>query len=118
MYNGKKTFNNEVYGKMIYKENFWEIKEPVKFKICNRDIQIKSEVGIYNIIYEEFNMGLMSEKIEQFHRNNPELLNADEAEKIKNEQKEFYKKHLIDNIDKICDNIEEAALRKVDSMNI
>ena len=88
------------------------MKEPIKFKICNKDIQVKPEIEIYNIIYEEFTMGLMSEKIEQFHRDNPELLNADEAEKIKKEQKGFYQKYLIDDLNKICYNIEEAALRK------
>ncbi|WP_077865406.1 hypothetical protein [Clostridium saccharobutylicum] len=51
MCNGKKTFNAEVYGKITYKEDFWEMEEPVKFKICNRDMQVKSEIEIYNMMH-------------------------------------------------------------------
>lgn len=73
---------------------------------------VKTEIDVYSELYEEFNMGLLSEGLMKLHRENPELLEADKAEKIKNEQKELYKKHLIDDIDKICYNIEEAALQK------
>ncbi|ABR36484.1 hypothetical protein [Clostridium beijerinckii] len=109
----KKTFDDDVYGKITYKEEgYWLLKDGIKFRINNKEIEVKTEVDIYNSLYEKFNMELLSEGLMQFHKKNPQLLNADEAEKIKKEQKEFYKKHLIDDIDKICYNIEEAALRK------
>ncbi|WPC39560.1 hypothetical protein [Clostridium sp. JS66] len=112
----KKTFNDEVYGKITYKEDYWLLKDRVTFKINNKENIAKAEIDIYNSIYENFNMGLMSEGLVKFHRENPELLRADEAEKVKNGQKALYKKYLIDNIDKTSYNIEEAALRKREEM--
>ncbi|NMM62457.1 hypothetical protein HBE96_07085 [Clostridium sp. P21] len=112
----KKTFNDEVYGKITYKEDYWLLKDRVTFKINNKETIVNAEVDVYNSIYENFNMGLMSEGLMKFHKENPELLRADEAEKIKSEQKLLYKKYLIENIDKTSYNIEEAALRKREEM--
>ncbi|WP_032078270.1 hypothetical protein, partial [Clostridium drakei] len=88
----KKTFNDEVYGKITYKEDYWLLKDRVTFKINNKEMIPKAEIDLYNSIYENFNIGLMSEGLMKFHEDNPELLRADEAEKIKNNQKLLYKK--------------------------
>ncbi len=112
----KKTFNDEIYGKVTYKEDYWLLKDRVTFKINNKEIIAKAEIDVYNSIYENFNMGLMSEGLIKFHKKNPELLRADEAEKIKNQQKALYKKYIIDNIDKTSYKIEESALGKREEM--
>lgn len=113
----KKTFNDEVYGKITYKEEgYWLLKDGIRFKINSNEIEAKTEVDIYNSMYEKFNMGLLSEGLMQFHKKNPQLLNADKAEEVKKEQKKLYKKYLIDEIDKINYNIEEAALKKREEM--
>lgn len=109
----KKTFNDEIYGKITYKEEgYWLLKDRIRFKINNNEMEVKTEIDIYNSMYEKFNMGLLSEGLMQLHKKNPQLLNADKAEEVKKEQKELYKKHLIENIDKSIHNIEEAALQK------
>ncbi|WP_238900456.1 hypothetical protein [Clostridium sp. YIM B02500] len=108
----KKTINDELYGKITYKGGYWQLKDGIKLKINNNEMTIATEISVYSMIYEEFNMGLLSEELMQFHRDNPQLLNADKAEKTKKEQKELYRKHLIENIDKTIYNIEEAALQK------
>ncbi|MCH5138500.1 hypothetical protein JMF89_15010 [Clostridiaceae bacterium UIB06] len=113
----KKTFNDEVYGKVTYKEEgYWLLKDGIKFKINNNEITVKTEIDICNSMYEKFNMGLLSEGLMQLHKKNPQLLNADKAEEVKKEQKKLYKKYLIDEIDKINSNIEEAALKKREEM--
>ncbi|NOW11699.1 hypothetical protein DFH84_003588 [Clostridium saccharobutylicum] len=108
----KKTFNDDVYGKITYKEGYWLLKDGIKFKIKDKEMIVKTEIDVYDEIYEEFNMGLLMEELMQYYRENPDLIEADKAEKRKKEQKELYKKHLIDNIDKTTYNIEEAALQK------
>lgn len=113
----KKTFNDEFYGKITLKnDDYWELKNSISFKVNNKENYIKTEMEIYDIIYEEFRLGLMSEKIEQFHRDHPELLNEKEAERVKEEQKKLYKEYLMDDIERTCHNIEEAALSKREEM--
>lgn len=108
----KKTFNDELYGKIAYKGGYWLLRNGTILKVNNKEMLVETEISVYSMIYEEFRMGLLSEELMQFHRDNPQLLNADKAEKTKKDQKELYKEHLIDNINKTIHNIEESALRK------
>lgn len=108
----KKTFNDEVYGKITYKEDYWLLKDELKFTINNREMLVKAEIDVINTLYEKFNLRLLSDGLMKFHEENPELLESENAKKVKSQQKELYKKYFIDKINETCSNIEEAALQK------
>ena len=112
----KKTINDSFYGEITYKEGYWSVKNGLNFKIIDREMNVKVEIDICNTMYEKFNMGLLSEELMKFHRENPQLLRSEEAEKVKKQQKELFKNYLIDNMDKTVHNIEEAALEKRQEM--
>ena len=112
----KKTINDEVYGKITYKNGCWELKEKREIKISNKVESIKVEIEVYDEIYEEYRLGILNPELMKFHQKNPSLLNEEEAERIKSIQKEIYIKYFLSEAYNISEKIEEAALRKRDEI--
>lgn len=109
----KKTIVDNLYGKITLKnEDYWLLNDKLKVKVVNKDILVNVEIDVFDIKYEKFLLGLYEEELMQYFRNNPQKIKSEEVEKIKKQQKELYKKYLVDNIAKTVNNIEEAALEK------
>lgn len=109
----KKTIVDNLYGKITLKnEDYWLLNDKLKIRIINKNMLVNVEIDVFDIKYEKFLLGAYEEELMQYFTNNPQKIKKEEAEKIKNQQKELYKKYLIDNLEKTVNNIEEAALKK------
>lgn len=112
----KKTMHDEIYGQITYKNGYWELKEKSKIKISNKVELIKVEIEVYDEIYEEYKLGILDSELMKFHKMNPSLLNEEEAESIKNIQKDMYIKYFLSEGYNVSEKIEDAAIRKRDEI--
>lgn len=112
----KKTIYDETFGEITYTSNCWKVKRKEKIEICGMNNDVQVELQIMNTMYEEFVLGILDEELMQFHEQNPELLDEEEAVTNKKKQRNMYIKYFKDNKRETFRNIEEAALRKREEM--
>lgn len=108
----QRTVHSDVYGKIIYKENCWQIKEEIRIPINGREQIVKGEIDIFSVIYEEKKLGLLDEEHIAFYDENPYLVNEQKARRVEVFQKKIFQMFMVTSKNKVCKNIEEAALRK------
>lgn len=108
----RRTIHSDIYGKIVYKEDCWKIKEKLDLKINGKDQIVKGEIDVFSMIYEEKKLGWLDEKQIAFYEEAPYLVNEEKAKKIEEFQKEIFQKVMVFSKEEICRNIEEAALQK------
>lgn len=108
----RRTIHSDVYGKIVYREDCWKIKEPISLLINGKDQMIRGEIDVFNMIYEEKKLGWLDEEKVAFYAEAPYLVNEEKARRIEEFQKEIFQKLMVTLKEESCRNIEEAALRK------
>ena len=108
----RRTIHSDVYGKIVYREDCWKIKEKLNLQINGRNQIINGEIDVFSVIYEEKKLGWLDEKQIAFYADAPYLVDEEKAKRIEEFQKAIFQKLMITSKEEICRNIEEAALRK------
>lgn len=108
----RRTMQSDVYGKIIYKEACWLIKENIDLFINGKIQAIKGEIDVFSVVYEEKKLGLLDEEHIQFYDENPYLVNEEKASAIEAFQKHMFQKLVLTSKREICNLIEEVALQK------
>lgn len=107
-----KTIKDDLYGKITFNREYWKMKDDVILTVNNKQQNIKCEIEVFSIIYERLILGMVDEEEKIFFNENPDVVHADEAQHIKNVQKNLYKRCFVENAEQTAKNIEEAALKK------
>lgn len=112
------TIKDEVYGKITLdnRSNIWKVKERVIIPINNKECEVMVEIDIYNSMYVKHKYELLSKELIEFNKKHPELLKEDYAIECEQDQKNIYQRLIIDNAKKTAENIEKAALEKLDEI--
>lgn len=108
----QRTVHSDVYGKIIYKESYWQIKDEIELPINGNRQMVKGEIDVFSVIYEEKKLGLLDEEHITFYNENPYFVNEEKAKTVEEFQKEMFQKLMETSKKEICKNIEDAALRK------
>lgn len=113
----KIKIEDELYGRMIMSGvDCWKLDNKKYLTINGKEQEVLVEIAILYNTYLRYEMNLMPEEIKKIYEANPEKLKKAEALEAQKEQKELYQRLIIDNIEIIEKNIEEAALRKREEM--
>lgn len=111
----KKTFVDEVYGKVTYDEDQFQykLKEDIIFTINGKEQAVKGYVDVPYIIFENIELGLEDPEMVEFYKSHPNLVEPDEARALKKAQKEMFQNYIVEGKEQTVRNIEEAALKKL-----
>lgn len=109
--------NDELYGNMtLIDEEYWKLDKGVEIILSGKSNQVKVEIEIYDSTYLRYEYNLMPEPVKRYYEQHPEEMEKEEAIEAEQKQKVLFKKLLIDNLEAIEKNMEEAALRKREEM--
>ena len=77
----KKTFVDEVYGKVTYDEDqfHYKLKEDIIFTINGKEQAVKGYVDVPYIIFENIELGLEDPEMVEFYKDHPNLVEPDES---------------------------------------
>lgn len=113
----KLKIEDEVYGKMtLIDEEYWRLDNKIDINLNGTVHQVKVEIEIYDDTYIRYEYNLMPEPVKRFYDEHPEEIEKEEAIEANQKQKELFQKLIIDNIEIVEKNMEEAALRKREEM--
>lgn len=108
----KKTVEHKLYGKMVFNEDCWTVKNKETITIGNMVQSVPLEIDIVYVKYEKFKLGLLMDELQQYYSEHQELLKAEKALSIECKQEDLYKNLIKNGKQKLSYEIEEAALRK------
>jgi len=108
----KRTIENQVYGEMTYKEDYWVLKDKMCIEIAKKKYEIVVELDVNYPLYEEFKLKLLPEGLMKHYSENTELLEVAEAEKVFKMQERLFLMYSEVKKNEVCNNLEEAALKK------
>ena len=113
----KLKIEDEVYGKMTLSGfDCWKLENKSLFTINKKTQEVIVEIQIMYNTWLRYELNLMSDEIKAIYEQNPEKLKKEEAIEANHRQKELFQKLIIDNINIVEKNMEEAALRKREEM--
>ena len=113
----KLKIEDEVYGKMTLSGfDCWKLENKRLFTINKKTQEVIVEIQIMYNTWLRYELNLMSDEIKAIYEQNPEKLKKEEAIEANHRQKELFQKLIIDNINIVEKNMEEAALRKREEM--
>ena len=113
----KLKIEDEVYGKMTLSGfDCWKLEHKRLFTINKKTQEVIVEIQIMYNTWLRYELNLMSDEIKAIYEQNPEKLKKEEAIEANHRQKELFQKLIIDNINIVEKNMEEAALRKREEM--
>lgn len=107
-----KIINDEIFGRIIYKEGFWLIEKKIELFINQKKQLLNGEIDSYNSVYVKYMLKLFSKEVMDFHKAHPELLNEEKFICDREKIREIYCENVLSKKKNISQNIEEAALRK------
>ena len=105
-----KSFNDEVYGKIKFKEDFYQLTDTITIKIGENINNVVCQIEIYNLPKEKFKLELYNSEIMDYYRENINLLEDKDFEGVELLQRNLFEKYIKNNAISII--IEEAALRR------